>query len=50
MTKHAEDVEAMADSDPAFARLVDLGIARDARRDAAWVQDHRDEFQAALYR
>jgi hypothetical protein len=48
MTKHADDVEAMADADPAFARLVDLGVPRDARRDAAWVRDHRSELQAAL--
>ncbi len=48
MTKHAVDVEAMADTDPAFAQLVELGVPRNARRDAAWVQDHQDELQAAL--
>jgi Phosphotransferase enzyme family len=40
MTKHAADVEAMAPADPAFARLVDLGISRDARLDAAWVREN----------
>jgi hypothetical protein len=40
MTKHAQDVEAMAATDPAFATLVDLGIPRNARLDAAWVRDN----------
>jgi len=38
MTRHADDIEAMAQVDPAFARLVHQGIPRDARRDAAWVR------------
>lgn len=38
MTKHANDLEAMAVTDPAFARLVDLGVASNARLDAAWVR------------
>jgi Phosphotransferase enzyme family len=50
MTKHANDVEALAATDPAFARLVDLGIPRNARQDAAWVQAHHDELQAPLSR
>ena len=36
MTTHAADLEDMARSDPAFARLVDLDYARAARRDAEW--------------
>ena len=41
MTKHAGDLEAMAVSDPAFARLVDLGVSRNARLDAAWVLENQ---------
>ena len=48
MVKHAIDVEAMAATDPAFARLVDLGIPRNARRDAAWVSDNQAVLGAAL--
>jgi len=40
VTKHADGVEAMAVTDPAFARLVDLGVPRNARLDAAWVSDN----------
>jgi Ser/Thr protein kinase RdoA (MazF antagonist) len=48
MTRHADDVEAMALVDPAFASLVDQGIPSDARRDAAWVREKRNELEAAL--
>jgi hypothetical protein len=48
MTKHAADVEAMAPADPAFARLVDLGISRDARLDAAWVRENEAVLGAAV--
>lgn len=48
MTKHADDVEAMAVTDPAFARLVDLGVPRDARLDAAWVSDNESALSAAV--
>jgi hypothetical protein len=48
MTKHADDVEAMADTDPAFARLVELGIPRNARRDAEWVSDNEAVLTAAV--
>jgi Phosphotransferase enzyme family len=40
MTKHADDVEALAATDPTFARLVDLGVPRDARLDADWVREN----------
>jgi hypothetical protein len=40
MTKHADDLEAMATTDPAFAKLVELGVAGNARLDAAWVIEH----------
>lgn len=36
MTRHGCDLEDMARTDPAFARLVDLGYARAAHRDAQW--------------
>lgn len=36
MLSHASDLEDMAQSDPAFARLVDLDYARAARNDADW--------------
>jgi len=48
MTKHADDVEAMAVTDPAFARLVDLGVSRDARLDAEWVRDNEGVLSAAV--
>ncbi len=48
MTKHAQDVEAIAVADPAFARLVELGIPRNARLDAAWVHDNGAVLDAAL--
>jgi Ser/Thr protein kinase RdoA (MazF antagonist) len=48
ITKHADDVEAMAVTDPAFARLVDLGIPTDARRDAAWVRQNEAVLSAAV--
>ena len=47
MNKHADDVEAMAVTDPAFARLVDLGVARNARLDAAWVLENQTALSAA---
>ena len=50
MTKHAEDVEAMADTDPAFARLVELGVSRNARLDAAWVSDNQAVLGTAVRR
>jgi len=48
MTKHADDLEAMAVNDPAFARLVDLGHADNARLDAAWVSDNEVELSSAV--
>jgi len=48
MTKHADDVEAMAGTDPAFARLVELGVPRNARRDAEWVSDNEAVLTAAV--
>ncbi len=36
MTTHASDLENMARTDPAFARLVDLDYSRAARQDAEW--------------
>jgi hypothetical protein len=36
MTRHAADLEDMAQTDPAFARLVERDYARRAREDAAW--------------
>ena len=45
MTKHADDLEAMAGTDPAFARLVDLGVSRNARLDAGWVRDNESRAQ-----
>lgn len=41
MTSHAEDLEDMAATDPAFAALVDEDYARDARRDAAWWSENQ---------
>jgi hypothetical protein len=35
--KHPDDLEAMAVTDPLFAALVELGVARNARSDAQWV-------------
>ena len=49
MTRHADDVEAMAVTDPAFARLVDQGISRNARLDAEWVRDNEAALSAALH-
>jgi len=48
MTKHADDLEAMAGTDPAFARLVDLGVSRNARLDAAWVRDNEAVLNASV--
>ncbi len=50
MTSHAADLEDMASSDPAFARLVQRGYARAARRDAQWWlgTGHRELGLAAL--
>lgn len=48
MTKHADDVEGLAVTDPAFARLVDLGVAFNARLDALWVKDNEAVLSAAL--
>lgn len=36
MTRHASDLEDMAQSDPAFAELIERDYARAARDDAAW--------------
>jgi hypothetical protein len=36
MVSHASDLEDMARTDPAFARLVDLDYAEAAHRDAEW--------------
>lgn len=41
LAKHADDVERLATSDPAFARLVEVGVARNARLDAEWVSSHQ---------
>ena len=49
MAKHADDVEAMAVTEPAFARLVDLGVSHSARRDAEWVRDNEVVLNAALH-
>lgn len=49
MLAHARDVEALADSgDPAFVRLREEGVARNARRDADRLARHRQEWTAAL--
>ena len=48
LNKHADDVEGLAVTDPAFARLVDLGVPRNARLDAAWVTDNDSVLSAAL--
>jgi hypothetical protein len=48
MTKHAGDLEAMAVTDPTFARLVDLGVARNARLDAGWVRDNDAVLNSAV--
>ena len=39
MTQHAEDLEDLARTDPAFADLLDRDYARAARDDAAWWRD-----------
>lgn len=36
MTEHAADLEDMAETDPAFAAVVDTGAASNARADAEW--------------
>ena len=38
----------MAVTDPAFERLVDLGIPIDARRDASWVRENEAVLSAAV--
>jgi Ser/Thr protein kinase RdoA (MazF antagonist) len=48
MAKHADDVEAMAVYDPAFARLVEMGVPGNARLDAAWVSDNEVALSVAL--
>jgi hypothetical protein len=48
LTKHADGVEAMAATDPAFARLVELGVARNARLDAEWVRHNEGVLNAAI--
>jgi thiamine kinase-like enzyme len=48
MTRHADGLEAMAATDPAFARLVDLGIASNARLDAEWVRENEAVLSAAV--
>jgi len=48
MTKHADDVEGLAGTDPAFARLVELGVARNARLGALWVRDNESVLSAVL--
>jgi Phosphotransferase enzyme family len=48
MTKHADDLEVLAVNDPAFARLVDLGRADNARLDAAWVRANEAALTAAV--
>lgn len=48
MTKHADDVESLAATDQGFARLVDLGVSRNARLDAEWVRDNEAVLGAAL--
>jgi len=49
MARHADGVEAMALTDPAFARLVDQGVARNARLDAEWVLENEGVLNAALH-
>ena len=48
MRKHADDLQALAVTDPAFAALVDLGLARDARLDAGWVADNEAALSAVV--
>jgi len=48
MTKHADDLEALAVNDPAFAQLVDLGRADNARLDAAWVRANEAALSAEI--
>ena len=48
MTHHADGVEAMAVTDPAFARLVALGVPRSARPDAARVRENEAVLNAAV--
>jgi len=48
MAKHANDLEAMGFTDPAFARLVDLGVASNARLDAAWVRANEAALSAEI--
>ncbi len=48
MLQHADDVEGLAEADLAFRRLVEAGVARNARLDARWVERHRARLQAAL--
>ena len=48
MTSHAGGLEAMAVTDPTFARLVDLGISRNARLDAAWVRENEGALGSAV--
>ncbi|WP_235960399.1 aminoglycoside phosphotransferase family protein [Nocardioides acrostichi] len=40
MTVHADSLEEMATTDVAFAALVDRGFAREAREDAAWLEQN----------
>jgi hypothetical protein len=49
LTRHADDVEGMAVADPAFARLVDQGVSRNARLDAGWVRENEAVLSAALH-
>ena len=48
MRQHADTVETLARTDPAFARLVELGVARGARADAAWVSAHTGDLAALM--
>lgn len=49
MLSHAQGLEALADAgEPAFVRLLEAGVAANARRDAAWVHEHADLLAAAV--
>jgi hypothetical protein len=48
MNSHADGLEAIAVTDPTFARLVDLGVSRNARLDAAWVRENEGALGSAV--
>lgn len=44
VSRHADDLEDLARTDPAFARLLERDYAAAARADARWLTEHRTEF------